>query len=170
MAENLTNPMKYVSLLLLVLTASCTSTQSNDGESKKTNYPTTPQSFADEERFINDKIFRREMLQPCLQSMSLESRSKYGAWYKLKNCDLKFNGIEIKNTNIELHQDKNRVTNAFRIMTFPNTEYGKHLISKYQIYQLHRKESICLKYYQSSLPILTVANKSLCEAIEYQHI
>jgi hypothetical protein len=52
----------------------------------------------------------------------------------------------------------------------PDTKYGQYLQAKYQQYSVETETGICIQYYQSAFPIVTIADESLCDAIRYKQI
>jgi hypothetical protein len=80
------------------------------------------------------------------------------------------NGIRVGAKDISLHLDKGGDVNAFSMIIFPETEYGRYLSKNYGNISVTKEGKLCIKYYSNTLPELKVASDSLCEALVYNQI
>lgn len=157
----------FASLLLL---SACSAINTQSDNRKEISIPDNPATLTDEGKFIHDESFRIGILQSCDSTQTFESKTTYGSWHKLKDCDFKFHGFSIEKTEVSVHKNVNGLINGLRFMIYPDTEYGEYLSSRYQPYSVDTEPGICIQYYQSTFPILTIADESLCDAIRYKHI
>lgn len=129
------------------------------------------QYINDEDKFIQDKDYRDNLLAKCSSGPTFLNRSVYGRWYELTNCNFGLNGISISNTDIMIHLDNNNRVNGFRFMIFPETEYGKYLSERQPAYAVFRSSTgACSTYYLRTLPIYTNVDESLCDVLAYGKI
>ena len=160
-------------IILIVLffpLSSCSGTDSNSGKKGNISTPDNPLRLTDEGKFIHDESFRTRIFQSCDSTQTFEYKTSYGSWHKLKDCDFKLHGISIKEKYVSVHKNLNGLISGIRFMVYPDTEYGQHLLKRYQPHIVDTEPGICIQYYLSTLPILTIADKSLCEAVNYRQI
>ena len=155
---------------MLGILTSCSGDNSKKDADEKILTAQNPQKITDEGKFIHDKFFRNAMLQPCLSQQTFESKTTYGDWYKLKNCTLNFNGIDLDNKDISIHKDRAGNINGLRFPVYPETEYGRRLRQKATETVVINESKICIQYYKNTFPVVTIVDELLCEAIHYGHI
>lgn len=149
----------------------CSIEKSNNNLDKEIGSLSSLQYVNDEDKFIQDKDYRDNLLAKCSSGPTFHNRSTYGRWRKLKNCNFELNGISISNTDIMIHLDDNNRVNGFRLMILPETEYGKYVSERQSIYTVFRSSTgACSTYYWKTLPVYTYVDKSLCEVLEYGKI
>lgn len=162
--------MRFTLFALLLLLAACSAGNPKSGKKESISIPDNPPRLTDEGKFIHDDSFQSGILQSCDTTQTFERKTSYGSWHTLKNCKLKFHGISIKEKVISIHKKANGIIDGLRFMVYPDTKYGQHLLTKYQRYSVENEPGICIQYYQSLFPILTIADQSLCDAIRYKQI
>ena len=149
----------------------CSIEKSNNNLDKEIDSLSSLQHVNDEDKFIQDKHYRDNLLAKCSSGPTFQNRSVYGRWHELTNCNFGLNGISISNTDIMIHLDDNNRVNGFRFMIFPETEYGKYLSERQSAHIVFRSSSgACSTYYWRSLPIYTYVDKSLCDVLVYGKI
>ena len=159
--------MRYILLALIFLISACSGINSkNERISATDNSP----RFTDEGKFIHDDSFRIGSLQSCDSTQTFVRKTFHGSWYKLKDCTFRLHGMSINKSEISIHKDQNGTTNGLKFLVYPDTEYGQHLLARYQPYLIYNEPGICIQYYQSTFPILTIADESLCDALRYKNI
>ena len=159
--------MRYILFASILLLSACSGINSRNERISVTD---NPQRLTDEGKFIHDDSFRIGVLQSCDSTQTFERKTSYGSWHKLKDCDFILHGISINKSEISIHKDPNKTINGLRFMVHPDTEYGQYLLERYQPYSVDNEPGICIQYYQSSYPILTITDDSICEAVRYKQI
>ena len=125
--------------------------------------------LTDEERFFSDDGFREKLLKKCSNKQFVR-QSSYGNWSGFEKCDFAFNGINLELSGFGVHESQKGEIDAFEFMVLPGTEYGKSLLEKFRPYRVHRGSAVCAKYYNRTLPVITIAKSQLCEALEYDQL
>ena len=157
--------------VLAIFLGACSASESESNAFDANSLVADVEVAVDESRFLHDKVFRESMLQSCVQSKTFRANTAaMGEWYDLKNCNIAFNGMRLASRNISLHLDKQGNVNAFGMMIFPDTEYGKYLLRNYGKYSVAKDAKVCIKYYSDTLPLLRVASDSLCDALAYEQL
>lgn len=160
-----------IPVVLAIFLAACSASEIENNAFDTDSLVADVEIAVDESKFLHDKVFRESMLQSCLSSKTFKFNTEVmGEWYDLKNCNIQFNGIRIDAKDISLHLDKKGSVNAFGMMIFPDTEYGIYLLRNYGTHSVAKEAKVCIKYYSGSLPLLKVANDSLCDALVYNQL
>ncbi|WP_130128510.1 hypothetical protein [Synechococcus sp. WH 8101] len=158
-------------ILLAILLTSCSTVNQGKSLPEVKDTEKVDQSIqSDEERFLFDEDHRNKILNNCDSNEEVNARTSYGIWSKHNSCYLRLNNIEIGKIDILTHKSNQGDVDAFRFMIFPDTAYGKRLLKNYPPHEVVKNRDICIRYYQSTLPILIVAKDSLCEALHYKQI
>ena len=159
--------MRYILFALILLLSACSGINSKN---KRFSATDNPPRLTDEGKFIHDDSFRIGILQSCNSTQTFGRKTSYGSWYKLKDCDFRLHGIGINESEISIHKDSNGTINGLRFMVHPDTEYGQHLLKKHTPHIVDTEPGICIQYYQFTFPVLTIADESLCDALQYKDI
>ena len=160
-----------ISATLAIFLGACSASKSENNALVADSLVSDMDVVVDESKLLHDKAFRESMLQSCLPSKTFQGNSAaLGEWYELKNCNIQFNGIRVGAKDISLHLDKGGDVNAFSMIIFPETEYGRYLSKNYGTISVAKEGKLCIKYYSNTLPELKVANDSLCESLAYNQI
>jgi len=163
--------LSLISVFLAIFLGACSASESESNAFDSDSLVADIEVAVDESKFLHDKVFRESMLQSCLQSKTFRTNTAaMGEWYDLKNCNIEFNGIPVDGRDISLHLDKKGNVNAFGMMVFPDTEYGRYLLRKYGSHSVVKEAKACFKYYSNTLPLLQVASDSLCDALAYDQL
>ena len=163
--------MHKLLILLAILLTSCSSiNQSKSLPEAKDTEKVDKSIQSDEERFLFDEDYRNNILSSCNSHGEIDAKTSYGMWSKYNSCYLRLNNIEIGKTDILIHKSNQGDANAFKFMIFPDTAYGKSILTSQSTHEVTKKGNICIQYYQNTLPILTVSKDSLCEALQYKQI
>ena len=125
--------------------------------------------LTDEERFFSDDGFREKLLKKCSNKRFVR-QSSYGNWSGFEKCDFAFNGINLELSSFGVHESQKGEIDAFEFMVLPGTEYGQSLLKKFRPHHVHRGSAVCAKYYNRTLPVITIAKSQLCDALEYNHL
>ena len=162
--------MRLILLVLFLVLSACSGINYKSDKNERSSTTNNPPRLTDNGKFIHDDSFRIGILQSCDSTQTFERKTSYGSWHKLKDCDFKLHGISIKEKDVSVHKNLNGLISGIRFMVYPDTEYGQHLLKRYQPHIVDTEPGICIQYYLSTLPILTIADKSLCEAVNYRQI
>jgi len=162
--------MRLILFLLIGILTSCSRDNIKSDSEKEGFAAQNTQNLIDESKFIHDNFFRNAMLQPCLSQQTFLTKTVHGSWHRLENCNLILNGIDINEKDISIHKDKNGKVNGLRFFIYPETKYGKYLRENYSINTVSNESKICIQYYNNTLPIVTITDESLCDAIHYESI
>ena len=122
--------------------------------------------LTDEERFFADAGFRGKLLKQCSEREIIR-QSAYGTWFSVGKCDVAFNGIALGLSGLEIHESPSGEIDALQFMTFPNTQYGKYLLERFQPHSVYRAPLVCTRYYRRTLPIVTIVKASICDTLQY---
>jgi len=155
---------------MLGLVTSCSGDYSKKDADEKVVTAQNPQKMTDESKLIHDKLFRNAMLQPCLSQQTFERQTSHGGWYKLKNCNLNLNGIELKNKEISIHKGRKGKIDGIEFLIYPDTEYGSYLRQKAPENVVVNESKTCVRYYRDTFPVVTIVDELLCDAIYYGQI
>ena len=161
--------MRLILLVLFLALSACSGINYKSDKNERSSTTNNPPRLTDNGKFIHDE-FGIGILQSCDSTQTFERKTSYGSWHKLKDCDFKLHGISIKVRDVSVHKDLNGLVSGIRFLVYPDTEYGQYLLKRYQPYSVNNEPGICIQYYQSTFPILTIADESLCEAISYKQI
>ena len=162
--------MRYILLASILLLSACSGINSKNDKNERISATDNPPRLTDEGKFIHDDSFRIGILQSCDSTQTFVRKTSYGSWHKLKDCNFRLHGISINKSEISIHKDQNGTINGLRFMVYPDTKYGQHLLGRYKPHSIDNEPGICIQYYQSTFPILTIADESLCDALRYKHI
>ena len=162
---------KIVSLFIgICVLSSCSSpvkVPEIEGESRLSEE--NKKRLTDEERFFVDDGFREKLLKQCSKKEIIR-RSSYGTWFNFGKCDIAFNGISLGLSRFEIHESQRGVIDALQFMVLPDAEYGKILLNIFRPHSVHRGSVVCTRYYRDTLPLVTIAKASMCDALQYDQI
>ena len=162
---------KIVSLFIgICVLSSCSSpvkVPEIEGESRLSEE--NKKRLTDEERFFVDDGFREKLLKQCSKKETIR-RSSYGTWFRFGKCDIAFNGIALGLSRFEIHESQRGEVDVLQFMTFPSTQYGKYLLERFQPHRVHRAPLVCTRYYRDTLPLVTIAKASMCDALQYDQL
>ena len=163
--------MQYLTIAFIAFITACSfgADQNNANESIIPDIAAAPR-IADEAKFIHIDSAQNAMLQSCEEPATFENRTSYGIWLTLKNCNLQFNGITIKQKDISIHKDNKGRINALKFMVVPSSRYGQYLQNKYKRFVTEKEHNVCIQYFRNTLPLLIIVDEPLCTAISYNQI
>ena len=162
--------MRYILLALILLLSACSAINFKNDKKERISATDNPPRFTDEGKFIHDDSFRIGILQSCDSTQTFVRKTFHGSWHKLKDCNFRLHGISINKSEISIHKDSNGTINGLRFMVHPDTEYGQHLLKKHTPHIVDTEPGICIQYFQSTFPVLTIVDESLCDAVQYKNI
>ena len=69
-----------------------------------------------------------------------------------------------------IHESRKGEIDAFEFMVLPDTEYGNILLNRFRPHSVHQGSVVCTRYYRETLPLVTIAKASMCDALQYDQI
>jgi len=162
--------MQFILSILLVMLTACSGGNSKNVVEDKVPAANNLREMTDEDKFIYDEPFRSAMLKSCLSTQTFKRRTMLGKWYTLKNCNIRFNDINIQNLDIAIHKDDEGRVNGLEFMIYPSTDYGLFLQERQLEHAVSKISNTCSRYYWNTLPIFTLVEESLCDYLRYDHL
>ncbi len=125
----------------------------------------------DHKNFLLNAGLTNKLLDNCKENRVTINSTPYGTWEKHTKCKFSLSGSTFVNQDIEIHRNSSTsAINAVSLMVFPDTENGQKLAARYSSGIVYQGENTCTRYGRRIIPILIIADKSLCDALAYSLI